>query len=92
MDHSPGTIILQGDASIGWVGPGHNGEIIKDDLGRYFFIYHAIAYDDPWLPKPYGFTRRPLMMDEITWGEDGWPVIEDGHPSVTSKRAPYFKT
>jgi arabinan endo-1,5-alpha-L-arabinosidase len=84
-----GTPFLVGDAATGWVGPGHNGEIIKDDNDRYFILYHAISYNNPLLPN--GATRRPLMMDEITWDEDGFPVIENNVPSSRQKRAPLFQ-
>jgi arabinan endo-1,5-alpha-L-arabinosidase len=86
-----GTMFLHGDTAIGWVGPGHNGEMIKDDNGRYFIIYHAIAVLNDRHPKPWHFTRRPLLMDEVIWDEEGWPTIENDMPSVTRKRAPYFK-
>jgi arabinan endo-1,5-alpha-L-arabinosidase len=86
----PGEVILNGTADQGWVGPGHNGEIFMDDNQRWFMIYHAVAVENAYLPKPWGFTRRPLMMDEIIWGADGWPYIEGGHPSVTSQTAPFF--
>lgn len=85
-----GTPFLKGDATIGWVGPGHNGEIITDDKGREFMLYHAVDIMNPLLPN--GATRRPLMMDEIHWGEDGWPYIEGNVPSHLKKRAPYFAT
>ena len=83
-----GTPFLQGDKNVGWVGPGHNGEIIKDDKGRFFILYHAISYSNPLLPN--GATRRPLLMDEVVW-QDEWPVIENNVPSSTLKAAPYFK-
>lgn len=83
-----GTPFLVGSSEAGWVGPGHNAEIIKDDNGRYFMLYHAIAVSNPLLPN--GATRRPLMMDEVVW-KDGWPVIEGNVPSSTQKAAPYFK-
>jgi hypothetical protein len=62
-DGVEGTPFLLGDRSSGWVGPGHNAEIIRDDKGCYFILYHAIAVSKPLLPN--GATRRPLMMDEI---------------------------
>ncbi|MDR1417249.1 MAG: family 43 glycosylhydrolase [Prevotellaceae bacterium] len=87
-----GTPFLQGSSAVGWVGPGHNAEIVRDDRGRYFILYHAISFSDPWLMNnPNGATRRPLMMDEIIWGNDGWPAIENGTPSSTRKTAPYFE-
>jgi arabinan endo-1,5-alpha-L-arabinosidase len=86
-----GTVLLHGDSSIGWIGPGHIGEIRQDDKGRWFVLYHAVAFTDPLFPLPWGFTRRPLMMDEILWdGPNGWPRIENDVPSVTWKRAPHF--
>lgn len=87
-DWVEGTPFLTGDASKGWVGPGHNAEIIKDDKGRYFILYHAISVTNPLLHG--GATRRPLMIDQINWQEDGWPEIEGGTPSNTQKAAPYF--
>ncbi|MDR2628222.1 MAG: family 43 glycosylhydrolase, partial [Dysgonamonadaceae bacterium] len=85
-----GTPFLHGDSNTGWVGPGHNAEIIRDDNGRYFILYHAIASKNPLLPNG-GATRRPLMMDEIIWGNDNWPTIAGGLPSSTPRQAPYFK-
>jgi arabinan endo-1,5-alpha-L-arabinosidase len=86
-----GTLFLRGDEAIGWVGPGHKGEIIEDDAGRTYMIYHCIAKLNGNLPQPWGFTRRPLCMDEVLWDTDGWPYLEDGVPSITRKRAPFFK-
>jgi arabinan endo-1,5-alpha-L-arabinosidase len=82
-----GTPFLHGSEASGWVGPGHNAEIITDDEGHDFILYHAIDIKKPLLPN--GATRRPLMMDEIIW-QDGWPTIQDNVPSSTLKRAPRF--
>lgn len=83
-----GTQFLYGDVKTGFVGPGHNGEIVQDDNGRYFIIYHAIDITKPLLPN--GATRRPLMIDEVKW-IDGWPIIEGNVPGYSKARAPYFK-
>jgi arabinan endo-1,5-alpha-L-arabinosidase len=83
-----GTPLLHGNTSLGWVGPGHNGEIMEDDKGRYFIIYHAIKVKHPYFKD--GQTRRPLLMDEVFWDEDGWPRIEHSQPSTKPKRAPFF--
>jgi arabinan endo-1,5-alpha-L-arabinosidase len=93
-DHVEGTMFCHPDAQTGWVGTGHNGEVIKDDLGRWFIIYHAIYYYNDFFPEKKqlsGNTRRPIMMDEVFWDEDGWPYIEDSVPSTSEKWAPYFK-
>jgi arabinan endo-1,5-alpha-L-arabinosidase len=84
------TKFLQGDGTT-WIGPGHNGEIIQDDNGRYFILYHAVSVARPWIINEGGATRRPLLMDEVLWGEDGWPSINGGVPSSTRKTAPYFE-
>jgi arabinan endo-1,5-alpha-L-arabinosidase len=90
MDGS-GSIFLHGEPSIGWIGPGHCGEMRQDDKGRWFLVYHAVARGNANLPLPWNFTRRPLMMDEVFWDKDGWPYIENDIPSTTWKRAPYYK-
>ena len=33
-----GTLFLSGSREWGWVGPGHNAEIVTDDRGNDFFI------------------------------------------------------
>jgi arabinan endo-1,5-alpha-L-arabinosidase len=59
-------------------GVGHNGEILKDDLGRYFMVYHGIYYyNDVFPDRQSSATRRPLLMDEIILDKDGWSTIED---------------
>ncbi|MEJ7730357.1 MAG: hypothetical protein WKG00_14205 [Polyangiaceae bacterium] len=37
-------------------------------------VYHAYPAADSAL------GRRP-MLDRIDWGDDGWPLINGGHPS-----------
>ncbi len=81
------TTLISGSRDWGWVGPGHNAEIVTDDRGNDFFIYHAIDVKNPILAG--GATRRPLMMDRIKWVNE-WPTIEGGKPSKTLQPAPYF--
>jgi arabinan endo-1,5-alpha-L-arabinosidase len=79
-------VILKGNNNV--AGPGHNAEIITDDNGDDWFIYHAIERSDPLLPK--GATRRPLFIDKIEW-IDGWPVINQGDgPSYEKRQKPFF--
>ena len=59
-----------------WRCPGH-GSVVQDSKGRYWFFYHAYA------TGTFVLTGREMVMDEITWGSDGWPRINDGSPSVT---------
>lgn len=80
-----GSTFLAGSQSAGWVGPGHNSRIITDDAGNNYFLYHAIDVNKPLLPG--GATRRPLLMDKITW-INGWPEIPGGIPSKGLRTAP----
>ena len=79
-------VILRGNSQI--AGPGHNGQIISDDRGDDWFVYHAILRSNPYLPN--GATRRPLFIDKIEWIE-GWPVINhDSGPSTEQRQMPFF--
>ena len=88
-DGNFGELILRGnEVSYGFAGPGHNGHIMTDDEGNDWLLYHAIPKNNPLLQN--GASRRPLMLDKITWDGD-WPTIETGMPSVSSRPAPIFK-
>nr|WP_321408397.1 family 43 glycosylhydrolase [uncultured Carboxylicivirga sp.] len=64
-----------------FVGNGHCSEIIQDDAEDEWILYHGIDVENP--------NGRVLLMDKIEWS-DGWPVINDGSPSLTSE-VPYFE-
>lgn len=94
-----GKAFLTGNRDLGFVGPGHNAEIFTDDEGHDFILYHAVdivsGEGDGTLAPGSTATRRPLMLDEVTW-VDGWPVINagtdmEGYPSTSPKNSPYFK-
>lgn len=58
--------------------PGH-GSIVDDPSGRLWLLYHA--YSQPTMV----FTGREMMLDEVTFGTDGWPAINSGNgPSVNA--------
>ena len=77
------TTIISGDSR--WKGPGHNSEIITDDEGQTWLLYHS--YD-----KNNNCNGRLMLLDKITWTNDGWPVVNDGHPSSDERDAPVFYT
>ncbi len=54
-----------------WKCPGH-GSIVTDERGRHWLLYHA--YD----PRSFVFTGREMLLDEVTFGADGWPQINSG--------------
>lgn len=57
----------------GFVGPGHNAEIITDKVGNDWMLYHSYKTDNP-------SDGRVLLMDQIIW-YDGWPAVERKEPS-----------
>ncbi len=64
------------------VGPGHNSEIVQDDAGQYWMLYHGFDAADP-------DAGRKVYMDQITWDKTGWPQIRNRQPS-SSAEAPLF--
>ena len=77
------TTIISGDSR--WKGPGHNSEIITDDEGQTWLLYHSYDMNN-------GCNGRLMLLDKITWTKDDWPVINDGHPSSDEQDAPIFYT
>ena len=81
-DRLAGDVILAGDEN--WVGPGHV-DVVTDDAGRDWMIYHAAPRGNAVLPN--GVQRRYMMLDRLDWvtvpGTKGtWPVVGDGTPSL----------
>ena len=64
------------------VGPGHNSEIIQDDEGQYWMLYHGFDAADP-------DGGRKVYLDQILWDKDGWPTVRNRVPSTTTN-APVF--
>ena len=72
--------ILAGNET--WKCPGH-GSIVTNGVGRYFLMYHAYAVKDSI------FTGRQALLDEVTFGNDGWPSINDGKGPSTGAPSPF---
>jgi len=64
-----------------FVGNGHCSEIVQDDAGKDWILYHGIDVNNP--------EGRVLMLDQVTW-DDEWPVVNNGSPSLSATK-PYFK-
>ena len=75
------TTIISGDSR--WKGPGHNSEIITDDEGQTWLLYHSYDMNN-------GCEGRLMLLDKITWDRSDWPVVNDGHPSSGEMDAPVF--
>lgn len=66
MSQNGGSLIVQGDAKE-WYGAGHNSAYTFD--GNDYIIYHG--YD----AKDRG--RSKLIIREMKWDKDGWPIIQN---------------
>jgi arabinan endo-1,5-alpha-L-arabinosidase len=75
-------VTLLGDDRV--KGPGHNSQIVTDDKGQDWILYHGWDATEPE-------AGRKMFIDKVTWGEDGWPIINNGTPSTTEMTAPYIK-
>jgi len=80
-----GTIVLQKNAL--YIGPGHNARVITDKKGDDWILYHAMNANNPVVDN---VNQRALLLDKINWDTDGWPLVNDGTPSVSSTTAPVF--
>ncbi len=58
-----------------FVSTGHNSEIVQDQEGQDWMLYHAVSVDNP--------KGRVLMMDQVRW-KDEWPYVEGNTSSLTS--------
>lgn len=85
IEREHGTLFIKGNDVF--VGPGHNAQLITDDQGTDWFLYHAIDKNQGSLVN--GPSRRVLMLDEVQW-KDGWPELITTSPSATMKEAPVF--
>jgi beta-xylosidase len=65
--HNP--ILAENDA---WQCPGH-GSIVTDPEGRDLMLYHAYRKSESAF-----FLGREALLDEVVWGPDGWPKMNDG--------------
>jgi arabinan endo-1,5-alpha-L-arabinosidase len=59
-----------------WVGVGHN-TVVRDRAGDWWTLYHAADRHDPYFAKDPGFTKRPALLDRLTWRR-GWPQVRAG--------------
>jgi arabinan endo-1,5-alpha-L-arabinosidase len=70
-----------------WVGTGHD-TVVTDFAGQDWIIYHAVDRDDPYYAGQTGYTKRPVLIDQLDWN-DGWPTVRGGAgPSDDRQQAP----
>ena len=70
------TDLLTGDGT-NVVGPGHCSKIVQDNDGKYWMVHHGYSANDV-------DGGRRVFLEEVKWGNDGWPYIEGGHPATTT--------
>ena len=80
-------ILSTSKSSTDFWGPGHNGGIFKDIEGRTYMYYHCHAKDVPVTVA--GYTPRALMLQQMFWGENGWPYFKGGKPVGTEECPAY---
>jgi arabinan endo-1,5-alpha-L-arabinosidase len=71
-----------------WTAPGHNA-VVRDGAGVEWMLYHAINLNQPYLiPGNTSISRRPMLLDRITYA-NGWPVVGNaGAPTTTIQTRP----
>lgn len=70
MNNRHETLIGKNDS---FVGNGHNSEIVTDDAGNDWILYHGVS-----VANPHG---RVLLLDKVEW-KAGWPSVKGGSPSI----------
>jgi beta-xylosidase len=79
-EKNPANPILAGNAN--WKCPGH-GSIVEDANERFWLLYHAYS------AKDFIYAGREAMLDEVKFGTNDWPTINDGKgPSAEAKAPP----
>lgn len=81
LDHKM-TIFLIGNDAV--KGPGHCSEIMTDDEGQDWILYHGYDVDDVDM-------GRKMYLDKVNWSSDGWPTVHNGTPSTGEIMKPYFR-
>jgi hypothetical protein len=64
-----------------WKCPGH-GTVLGTGRGALAFVHHAYRADDVF------DLRRQVLLDPVSFGPDGWPVIGDGGAPLVSGPSP----
>lgn len=75
-------VLLKGNSKV--AGPGHNAEIIADDEGNDWIVYHGFV-------KGKSDEGRQTFLDQLLWTDDEWPYIETASPSFYHKKPVFEK-
>lgn len=84
LTENGGTLVLEANRGAeGFVGPGHNGDIITDSKGDTWMLYHAFKKEEPT-------KGRVMLLDKIEWF-NGWPTIKNKQPGIGDQKGPVFR-
>jgi arabinan endo-1,5-alpha-L-arabinosidase len=72
-------VLIQGNDRF--AGTGHNSNLITDDEGTQWILYHAVDRQNP--------KGRVLLLDQLRW-QDNWPYVENQQPSTGEVAGPVF--
>ncbi|MDR0938660.1 MAG: family 43 glycosylhydrolase [Mediterranea sp.] len=75
LDNKHEVIIHKNDA---FVGTGHNSEIVTDDAGKDWILFHAYQVANP-------DANRGVLLDRLYWTADGWPYVLGDSPAIKSE-------
>ncbi len=64
-----------------FVGVGHNSEIVQDNAGNDWILYHGYSVAAP--------TERRVFLDKVIWVDD-WPTVVGGTPSIEAAVPVFF--
>ncbi|HEX5705888.1 MAG TPA: family 43 glycosylhydrolase [Pyrinomonadaceae bacterium] len=70
------------DDNADWQCPGH-GSIVTTSDGRDFLLYHSYRRR-----RDTFNVGREALLDEVTWGADGWPVVNAGRGPTSVAPSP----
>jgi beta-xylosidase len=79
-EKNPANPILRGNDAFKC--PGH-GTIVTDARGRDYLMYHAMD------AKDFVYVGRQALLDEVQWGANGWPTINNGRGPSTRALSPH---
>lgn len=69
-------------ANKDWQCPGH-GSIVETQDGRDFLLYHSYRQR-----RDTFNVGREALLDEVKWGADGWPSVNEGRGPSSEAVAP----
>jgi xylan 1,4-beta-xylosidase len=78
-EKNPANPILAGNAN--WKCPGH-GSIVQDANEHFWLLYHAYS------ARSFTYTGREALLDEVKFGTNGWPTINNGKGPSAEATAP----